>query len=267
LTTEFILAIKKCCAAHKVFIDKYFEPVIGIKTCLERIINLEQIINEILEALRKHGSEKNRTGMARFGITTDKAFGVNIPVIRNIAKVYKNEHEIALALWDTGFHEARLLAVFIDNPKLVTKEQANKWVAGFNSWDICDQCCGNLFDKLPFANKLALEWIKDEREYVRRAGFVVFTAQAVHDKKAPNKLFIDFLPYLEKYATDERNFVRKAVNWSLRQIGKRNTTLRIQALECAERISQINSKAARWIAADAIRELNNEKTISRIKIG
>jgi len=158
-------------------------------------------------------------------------------------------------LWASGLHEARILASMIDDPRLVSEHQMETWVKDFDSWDICDQVCGNLFDKTPSAFQKAVEWCHREPEFVRRAGFVMMAELAVHDKQAPDEVFLPFFPLIKQYATDERNFVKKAVNWALRQIGKRDATLRASALEWAEQIRAMDSKTAQWIAKDAMKEL------------
>ncbi|MGH2575870.1 MAG: DNA alkylation repair protein [Ignavibacteria bacterium] len=163
--------------------------------------------------------------MGRFGINTEKAYGISMPNIRKVARKYRHNHELALSLWETGIHEARIAAALMDDPKKVTQTQMEKWVKDFNSWDLCDQCCGNLFDRTPYAHKKAVEWCKKEKEFVKRAGFALMAWLAVHDKKADNKKLSSFFPLIEKGSDDDRNFVKKAVNWALRQIGKRNSVL------------------------------------------
>jgi 3-methyladenine DNA glycosylase AlkD len=194
-------------------------------------------------------------GMARFGIRPGQALGISMPTLRNMAKDIGKNHALALALWDSGIHEARILASMIAEPKLVSTELMEEWVNDFDSWDICDQVCGNLFDKTPQAYQKAVQWCQQEREFVRRAGFVMMAELAVHDKKAQDEAFLQFFPLIKQYAGDERNFVKKAVNWALRQIGKRNSHLRTLALECAYEIQNMDSKTARWVAKDAIKEL------------
>jgi 3-methyladenine DNA glycosylase AlkD len=216
-------------------------------------------VEKIIEKLKQLQNKKNKDGQARFGINTANSFGISIPVLRNIAKDYKNNHALALALWQQGYHEARILACFIDNYKEVSEAQMEQWVLDFNSWDLCDQCCGNLFDKTEWAYQKANEWSHREEEYVRRAGFVMMACLAVHDKKATDKDFMPFFKLIEQYAFDERNFVKKAVNWALRQIGKRNEFLKEAALTSAKKIQQQSHKSSKWIAADAIRELEKVK--------
>ena len=178
--------------------------------------------------------------------------------LRTLAREIGRDHTLAGELWDTGIHEARILASIVDDPKAVTEEQMEKWVADFDSWDVCDQCCGNLFDKTPFAAGKVVEWSGREAEFEKRAGFSLMAYTTTHNKKAPDA---DFLPYLEiikREATDERNYVKKAVNWALRQVGKRNARLNQAAIETAKEIATISSRSARWVAADALRELTGE---------
>ncbi|MCX6818887.1 MAG: DNA alkylation repair protein [Candidatus Aenigmarchaeota archaeon] len=216
-------------------------------------------LNDVLSQLKKNSNPKDREGMARFGINPKYALGVKVPVLRALAKKIGRKHELAQELWKTKIHEARILAGMIEEMDKVTEKQMEQWVNEFNSWDLCDQCCMNLFDKLPIAWKKAIEWAEREEEFVRRAGFAMMACLAVHDKKAVDKDFIAFFPYIKKYSTDERNFVKKAVNWALRQIGKRNSILRKEAIKLAKEIQQMNSKSAKWIANDAIRELKTKK--------
>lgn len=214
-------------------------------------------VDEAVERLRSMSNPENRDGMARYGINVDKAFCISMPELRGLAKELKKDHGLALELWETGYHEAKILAGLIDDPRMVTEEQMDRWVAGFDSWDVCDQCCSNLFDKTQYAYGKALAWSKDEREFVRRAGFVLMATLAVHDKKAPDKVFELFFPFILKGSIDERNFVKKAVNWALRQIGKRNSELNVKAIAVAKQIQALDSKSARWVAADALKELQS----------
>ena len=214
---------------------------------------------EIIQKIKSLANPKNVEGMARFGIDTRNTYGVSIPVLRKMAREAGKDHELALALWESGIHEARLLACFIDRPDMVTGEQMEGWVKDFDSWDVCDQCCSNLFDRTPAAHEKAVVWCEREEEFVRRAGFVLMACLAVHDKKASDETMSEFLPIIKREAIDERNFVKKAVNWALRQIGKRNLNLNEMAIKTAGEIKQIDSKSARWIAGDAIRELTGEK--------
>jgi len=224
--------------------------------------------DDVIARLKSKSNPGNREGMARYGITVDKAFGVSMPELRALAKELSKDHELALALWDTGYHEAKILAGLIDDPRLVSEKQMDAWAAGFDSWDVCDQCCSNLFDKTQFAYGKALAWTQDERELVRRAGYVMMATLAVHDKKAPDKVFELFFPFIVKGSLDERNLVKKAVSWALRQIGKRNAELNAMAIATAKQIRALDSKSARWIAADALKELQSpavRKKVSKQK--
>jgi 3-methyladenine DNA glycosylase AlkD len=225
-------------------------------------------VNEIIKKLELLENPVNIAGMARFGIFTKKAFGVSAPVLKQLAKDIKKQtedrHALALELWETGIHEARIIAYLIDNPKEVTFEQTESWVKDFDNWAICDGACGHLFCKTEFAYEKAFEWAEGEEEFIRRAGIVLMAWLAVHDKKADDSRISQFLPVLESKSDDERNFVKKAVNWSLRQIGKRNLALNKLAVESAGRLKARNTKAARWIAMDALRELTSEKTLERL---
>ncbi|MCL4549345.1 MAG: DNA alkylation repair protein [Bacteroidetes bacterium] len=222
-------------------------------------------VEEIIEELRKHYNPRNLEGMARYGINVDKAFGVNVPVLRALAKRIGTDHKLALRLWESGYHEARHIATMIDDPKLVTKTQMNKWVHDFNSWDICDGACSNLFRFTPHAFDKIFEWTERKEEFIRRTGFSLIAYLAVHDKKRDDKDFLKFLPLIKKHSVDERNFVKKAVNWALRQIGKRGKFLNKEALKLATEIKSLDSKSAKWIASDAIRELTDTKILARIK--
>jgi 3-methyladenine DNA glycosylase AlkD len=237
-------------------------------------------ISKILAELRSYGSERDRAGMARYGINVENAFGVSIYELRVIAKRLGTDHKLALALWKTGNHEARLLACFVDDPALVTERQLDTWAADFDSWDICDQATTSLFDLTPFGWSKAVEWASRDEEWVKRAGFALMAGLAVHDKAAADKPFLALLPVIEREAWDERNFVKKAVNWALRNVGKRNRALNAAAIACAERIRDAANKraagargedpktrSARWVAADALRELTSEKRQARLKSG
>lgn len=214
-------------------------------------------VEEAIDRIKSLYNPANVKGMARYGINSHNTFGVSIPTLRKMAKEIGKDHEAALELWKSGIHEARLLAGFTDDPHQVTEDQMEVWVKDFDSWDVCDQVCSNLFDRTPFAQRKAVEWSGRNEEFVKRAGFVLMAALAVHDKKACDEIFLTFFSTIKSGATDERNFVKKAVNWALRQIGKRNASLNNAAIEVAEEIRKIDSKSARWIAADALRELTN----------
>lgn len=224
---------------------------------------------EIVKRLKSCGSPENVAGMARYGIVTKKAFGVSAPVLKDLAKeirrISPDRHKLASELWKTGIHEARAMAYLIDDPKLVTERQMDVWVRDFDNWAICDSTCGHLFSYTPYAYKKAVEWSALEEEFIKRAGIVLMAWLAVHDKKVADERIAEFLPLLEKKADDERNFIRKAVSWSLRQVGKRSSYLNGLAIESAERMKTQDSKTARWIASDALRELKSDQVQERLK--
>lgn len=210
---------------------------------------------EILVRLRALGSERNRQGQARFGINVARAYGVGVTQLRAIAREIKRDHSLALALWDTEVHEARILASMIADPARMSARATDGWARAFDSWDLTDQVCNNLFGKTPHAVAKVREWSEHREEFRKRAAFALMAVLAVHDKEAPDALFEEFLGICEREAGDDRPYVRKAVNWALRQIGKRNAGLRARATESAERIKAQGTRSARWIAADALREL------------
>ncbi|NCN38906.1 MAG: DNA alkylation repair protein [Candidatus Aenigmarchaeota archaeon CG_4_10_14_0_8_um_filter_37_24] len=222
-------------------------------------------VNQIIQELKKHSNPKDREGMAKFGINPDKALGVRIPVLRKLAKQLGKNHTLAQQLWDTEIHEARILASMVDDPKLLTEKQIDKWSKDFNSWDLCDQCCMNLFEKLPSAFEKAIKLTDNEEEFVRRTGFALMACLAWHDKTSHDEEFLKFFPAIKKYSTDDRNFVKKAVNWALRNIGKRSVFLNKESLKAAKDIQKLDSKTAKWIASDAIRELEDPKIQKRLK--
>ncbi|QKJ28966.1 DNA alkylation repair protein [Mucilaginibacter mali] len=210
-----------------------------------------------LEHLKEHASPQYLAGMSRFGIDNSKALGVKLPVIRKLAKVIKKDQQLSLELWATDIHEARLLATMIGDPAQVSPQQMDTWAGDFSTWDVCDQACGNLFIRTPFVLDKIREYCTSDQEFVKRCGFVLMAEYAVHLKKATDDVFLSFLPIIEREAWDNRNFVKKAINWALRQIGKRNTLLKHTAIDTADRILEQDIKAARWIAKDALRELHN----------
>lgn len=223
-------------------------------------------VDDIIKQLKKHSVPERKADFLRFGINIDNTLFIKMPILRDIAKSIGKNHKLADDLWKTGVHEARIVACLIDNPDKVTEKQMEKWVKDFNSWDICDQCCNNLFRKTIFAHQKAVEWSSRKEEYVKRAGFVMMAVLAVHDKKAKDNVFLKFLKIAEKKSTDERNFVKKAVNWAIRQIGKRNPVLNEKAIEISSKIEQKPFKSARWVAKDALRELNSKEVRKRLHI-
>lgn len=220
---------------------------------------------QILARFKSLKNSKNIAGMARFGIATDKAFGIKHPILKKVAKEIGKDHELAVELWDSGYHEARIIAPLIADPKAFTEKQADAWVEDINSWDICDGFTGNLVDRTPYAWDKVFEWAKSEEEFVRRAGFALMAWLAVHDKKATDKDFASLFPVITRYSTDERNYVKKAVNWALRQIGKRSLALNKQAVKASKEIAKIDSKSARWIGKDALKELTSDTIQVRLK--
>jgi 3-methyladenine DNA glycosylase AlkD len=210
---------------------------------------------EILAALRAQANPENVAGMARYGISSAGTLGIPMPVLRRLAKEVGRSHSLAAELWASGIHEARILATLVEDPKRVTRRQMNQWARDFDSWDVCDQACQNLFRYTPHAWAVVAEWAGARREFVRRAAFALMAGLAVKAKHPPDAAFEALLPLISGAATDPRNLVKKAVNWALRAIGKRNPHLRRAAIAAAENIRAIDSPAARWIASDALREL------------
>ena len=202
--------------------------------------------------------------MARFGINADRALGVSMTAMRPIEKRLRRNHALAGDLWATGIHEARILAALIDDPKAVTPAQMDAWVAEFDSWDLCDQACMKLFARTPYVADKVRQWAEEDREFVRRAAFALVAGYAVAAKKATDEELLAFLPIIERHAGDSRNFVRKAVNWALRQIGKRSPGLHAPALALAEKPAASEDKTARWIGRDAVKELADEKQRARV---
>jgi 3-methyladenine DNA glycosylase AlkD len=229
-------------------------------------MSTDERISEVMGELRGRSDPSFLAGMARYGIATDKALGgTSVPQLRAMAKRLGQDHGLAAALWRTDVHEARLLATMVDDPALVSEDQMEAWASDFCSWDLCDQCCSNLFSYTPSSWKKAAEWSGREETYVKRASFALMAALAVHDKKATNDRFLDLLPLIERAASDDRNYVKKAVNWALRQIGKRNAVLNVEAIACGERIQSAGDRAGRWIASDALRELRSEAVQKRLR--
>jgi 3-methyladenine DNA glycosylase AlkD len=215
-------------------------------------------VQVVIDLLKEQADAAYLKGMQRFGIDNTTALGVRLPQIRKLAKLIKKDHELALALWDTAIHEARLLATIIADPKQVTSQQMDSWAHEFYSWDVCDQACGNLFIYTPFALDKVIEYSNHQHEFVKRTAFVLIAEYAIHQKKASDDVFINLLPLIEREAYDQRNFVKKAVNWALRQIGKRNNILRTLAIETAYKISERPTRAAKWVASNALNELQKK---------
>jgi len=221
--------------------------------------------NEVLARLQAWANPQAASSAARGGIRPKTTlYGVPVPELRKLSKQIRRNHALALQLWESGIHEARLLATMIADPKQVTDAQMDTWAADFDSWDICDQCCGNLFDQTPFAYAKAIEWSSREEEFVKRAGFALMAYLALHDKRADDSQFLPFFPVIQREATDGRNFVKKAVDWALRNIGKRNLHLNKLAIETAQALQQSEDKIARWVGSTAFRELTSEAVQQRL---
>lgn len=221
--------------------------------------------DDIIKRLKALSNPKAVEGMARYGINPNNTYGVSIPNLRKIAGEVGIDHGLAQRLWASGIHEARILASMVDDHNMVTEEQAERWAKGFDSWDVCDQCCMNLLRNTNFAYEKASEWSARQEEFVKRAGFVLMACLAVSDKKADDRRFELLLPAIKRESTDTRNYVKKAINWGLRQIGKRNLYLNRKAIDTAREILKMDSKSARWIASDAIRELTSPAVRQRLQ--
>lgn len=228
-------------------------------------MNNKTSLEKVLKELKSKAQPDQLEGMAKYGMRGEKRLGVAIPELRKMARKIGKNHELALKLWKTRMPEAMILAAMVDQPEKVTEQQMEDWVKDINSWDVCDQLCMNLFEKVPFTLKKIKEWSKREEEFVKRTAFALIACLAWHDKEAPDKLFIKLFSIIKDGATDERKLVKKAVNWALRNIGKRNPNLNKAAIKVAKEILQMDSKAARWVASGAIRELESEAVQKRLK--
>jgi 3-methyladenine DNA glycosylase AlkD len=229
-------------------------------------LNMDKRYAEILRKLGSLGNAEAVKGMALFGIKSARVYGVSAPDLRRIAKETGKDHTVAQSVWASGIYEARIVACMIDDPGKVSEKQLERWVRDFDSWAVCDGCCSTLFDKTEFAYRKAAEWSGRREEYVKRAGFVLMATLAVHDKEAGDEKFLEFLPIIKREAVDERNYVKKAVNWALRQIGKRNLNLNKSAVKTAEDIHKVDSRAAKWISSDALRELTSAAVQERLRL-
>ena len=222
-------------------------------------------VEEVLGRLKAKARSDQVEGMARYGMAAEGRLGVSVPDTRKMAKEIGRDHKLALELWKTGIPDARILAAMVGEPEELTEEQMEDWVRDINSWDVCDQVCMNLFEKTPLAWKKILDWSEREEEFVKRTAYALIACLAWHDKEIEDDRFIESLPVVKRGATDDRNFVKKAVSWALRNIGKRNMTLNTAALETAREIQTLDSKAARWIASNAIRELESASVQKRLR--
>jgi 3-methyladenine DNA glycosylase AlkD len=225
--------------------------------------NSKYSVNDIVKKLKSKANPDNLEGMARYGISTKNRLGNSIPFLRKLAKEIGKNNKLALELWEEGIDETRILASMIGEEDKLTEVQCEKWVADFNSWDVCDQVCMNLFKKLPFAEKKIKEWSKREEEFVKRAAFSLIACIAVYDKKKSDKEFLKFLTLIKKASTDERNYVKKAVSWALRNTGKRNKNLNKEVIKFAKELKKKDSKSAKWIAKDTLRDIQREKVTKR----
>lgn len=212
-------------------------------------------VSGILATLKRKGTRRNRDGMARYAIVAPKVFGVSVSALRVMAKQIGRDHALAAELWATGWYEARMLATLVDDPAQVTRRQMDQWARDFDNWAICDTACFHLFDRTPHAWSKVDAWSKRREEFVKRAAFALIASLGVHDKKAADAEFLRRLPLIERAATDERNFVKKAVSWALRVVGRRNRALHTEAVALALRLKAMDSRSARWIGSDAYREL------------
>lgn len=222
-------------------------------------------VKDVLDKLQSRAHPENLKGMAKYGMTVEKRLGVSVPDMRKLAKELGRDHKLALDLWRTGIADARIVAGMVGDPDKLTEEQMEEWVKGINSWDVCDQVCMNFFEKSQLAWKKILDWSDREEEFVKRTAFSLIACLAWHDKRTSDEEFMELLPVITGAATDERNFVKKAVNWALRNIGKRNLNLNRAAINAAKEIQRLDSKAARWISADAIRELESDAIQSKLR--
>ena len=222
-------------------------------------------LTDVLAQLQSLANPAHMAEMARVGIDTRHALGIDIYTLRKLAKPLRPDHDLALGLWETGIHEARLLASMVDDPAQAAEAQLEAWAANFASWDICDQVCDNLFQHTTFAYPKAFEWCGRDEEFVKRAGFVLMACLAFHDRTAPDAKLAQFFPVILQASDDERNYVKKAVNWALRNLGKRSLAMNEQAVAVAHEIQARGTRSARWIAADALRELTSEKVQRRLR--
>jgi 3-methyladenine DNA glycosylase AlkD len=214
-------------------------------------------VDEVLRWLERRGTRRNREGMARYGIVAPKVFGVSVSTLQQLAKRLGRDHALAAALWETGWYEARMLTGFVDDPAQVTAAQMDRWARDFDNWAICDHLCFHLFDRTPHAWRKVEQWSRRRDEFVKRAAFALLASLALHDRKAADAPFLRALTFVERAATDDRNFVKKGVSWALRGIGRRNPALNDAAVEVARRLAASEEPAARWVGKDALRELTS----------
>ena len=220
---------------------------------------------DVVRTLERMGDPARVEGMKRYGIDTGRALGISVTELRRLARGLGHDHELAASLWASGVHEARILASLVDEPARVSEAQMDTWVADLDSWDVCDAVCGNLFDRTTFALDKAVEWSTREPEFEKRAGFALMAWAAVHRKDLPDAAFASLLPLIREGSTDDRNYVKKAVSWALRQIGKRSAGLNTKAFRTAEQMGRLDARSSRWIARDALRELRSDAVQARLR--
>ena len=233
----------------------------------QRALPVRAQVKATLETLQAMSTQRDRDNLTRFGITANKAFGVSMAKMQLLAKRLGRSHDLAAALWDTGWYEARMLTSFVDDPARVTSAQMDRWCRDFDNWGICDTVCFHLFDRTPHAWTKVAKWHNNREEFARRAAFALLASLALHDKRAPDERFVESLALIERAATDDRNFVKKGVSWALRLIGRRNRALNAEAVKVARRLSASPEPSARWIGKGALRELTSPAVTRRLGFG
>ena len=226
--------------------------------------NSHKATRQAIALLKRKSSRTYRAGMVRYAIPTDRAFGVPVGSIRSVAKQVGRDHQLALALWKTGWFEARMLATMVDEPALVTPSQMDRWSGDFDNWAICDTACFGLFDRSPHAFRKVTEWAPRKEEFVRRAAFALMASVALHDKKSPDRPFVRWLSLIERGAKDDRNFVKKGVSWALRTVGARNLALHRRAIALSKRLAKSEVQSERWVGNDALRDLQRPLVATRV---
>lgn len=228
---------------------------------------LDTRVAEALGWLKRHGSKKVRDDMApRYGIHAEKAFGVPMRDMKRLGAVLGRDHELALALWETGWYEARIVTSFVGDPAQVTPAQMERWCLDFDNWAVCDTLCFNLFDRSPHAWKMVKRWSKRAGEFEKRAGFALLACLAAHDRTAQDEQFAQCLPLVVRAAEDERNFVKKSVSWALRSMGRRSAALHKACVDLAQRLAKAHAAAPRWVGKDALRDLTRPAVIRKVRL-
>jgi 3-methyladenine DNA glycosylase AlkD len=230
----------------------------------KKVQDPKAVTREVLAWLERRGTKKNRDGMARYAIVAPKSFGVSVGDLRKKGKELGRSHELAMALWETGWYEARMLAPFVGEPERVTPSQMDRWARDFDNWAVCDALCFHLLDRSPHAYDKVAQWATRREEFVKRAAFALAASLAGHDKAAPDVNFEKILPLIEKAADDDRNFVKKGVSWALRGIGMRSPDLHAASIALARRLAESNTPSARWIGKDALRDLSRPLVLKRV---